>query len=153
MSRSSAFLGRLLKTRGFVRAPIYLYKLRLGFLFGRRMLLLEHVGRKSGARRYAVLEVVDHPGTDEYVIVSGFGDTAQWYRNVIANPRVRVSVGLRRNVPALATPLTPEAVEETVERYAKRHPRTWRTLNEAMADALDTPDLKLPMVRLNLSRG
>jgi deazaflavin-dependent oxidoreductase (nitroreductase family) len=153
MSRSSALLGRLLKTRGFVRAPIYLYKLGLGFLFGRRMLLLEHVGRKSGARRYAVLEVVDHPGNDEYVIVSGFGETAQWYRNVIANPRVRVSVGLRRNVPATATPLTPEAVEKTVARYAQRHPRTWRTLNDAMAAALDTPDLKLPMVRLDLSRG
>jgi deazaflavin-dependent oxidoreductase (nitroreductase family) len=142
-----------LKTRGFVRAPIYLYKLRLGFLFGRRMLLLEHIGRKSGARRYAVLEVVDHPAADQYVIVSGFGDTAQWYRNVTANPQVRVSVGLRRNVPATATPLTPEAVENTIERYAKRHPRAWRTLNEAMAAALDTPNLKLPMVRLELSRG
>jgi deazaflavin-dependent oxidoreductase (nitroreductase family) len=153
MSRSSEALGRLLRTRWFVRAPIYLYKLRLGFLFGRRMLMLEHIGRKSGARRYAVLEVVDHPGADEYVIVSGFGEQAQWYRNVLANPRVRVSVGLRRNVPATATPLTPEAVEETVDRYAERHPRTWRTLNEAMAAALDTPDLRLPMVRLELSRG
>jgi hypothetical protein len=64
---------------------------------------------------------------------------------------VRVSVGLRRNVPALATPLTGEAVDETVERYAERHPRTWRTLNEAMAAALNTPDLKLPMVRLKLA--
>ncbi|MBP1822331.1 nitroreductase family deazaflavin-dependent oxidoreductase [Mycobacterium sp. OAE908] len=153
MSRSSALLGRLLKTRALVRAPIWLYRAHLGFLFGRRMLLLEHVGRKSGARRYAVLEVVDHPAADEYVIVSGFGETAQWYRNVIANPRVRVSVGLRRNVPATATPLAPEAVEKTVERYAERHPRTWRTLNEAMAAALNTRDLKLPMVRLDLAHG
>lgn len=117
------------------------------------MLLLEHVGRKTGARRYAVLEVVDHPAADEYVIVSGFGETAQWYRNVVANPQVRVSVGVRRDVPATATPLTPEAVEETVERYARRHPRTWRTLNEAMAEALKTPDLELPMVRLKLAHG
>jgi deazaflavin-dependent oxidoreductase (nitroreductase family) len=153
MSRSSALLGRLLQNRALVRAPIWLYRAHLGFLFGHRMLLLEHVGRKSGAQRYAVLEVVDRPGTDEYVIVSGFGDTAQWYRNVVANPRVRVSVCLRRNVPATATPLTPEAVDETVERYAERHPRTWRTLNEAMAAALDTPDLKLPMVRLKLACG
>jgi deazaflavin-dependent oxidoreductase (nitroreductase family) len=150
MSRSSEVLGRLLKTRWFVRAPIYLYKLRLGGLFGRRMLLLEHIGRKSGGRRYAVLEVVDHPRTDEYVIVSGFGEHAQWYRNVVANPHVRVSVGVRRNVPALATPLTSDAVEKTVERYAERHPRTWRALNEAMAAALDTTDLRLPMVRLEL---
>ena len=117
------------------------------------MLLLEHIGRKSGTRRYAVLEVVDHPSTDEYVIVSGFGEHAQWYRNLAANPRVRVSVGLRRNVPALATPLTPEAVDETLGRYAEAHPRTWRTFNEAMAKATDSPDLRLPMMRLELARG
>jgi hypothetical protein len=52
MSRSSELLGRLLQNRGLVRAPIWLYRLRLGFLFGRRMLLLEHIGRKSGARRW-----------------------------------------------------------------------------------------------------
>jgi hypothetical protein len=40
------------------------------------------------------------------------------------NPHVRVSVGLLRNVPALATPMTPEAVEETLDRYAEHHPRT-----------------------------
>jgi deazaflavin-dependent oxidoreductase (nitroreductase family) len=153
MSRSSEVLGRLLRTRWFVRAPIYLYKLRLGVLFGHRMLLLEHIGRKSGTRRFAVLEVVDHPRADEYVIVSGFGEQAQWYRNVLANPRVRVSVGLRRNVPALATPMAREAAEKTLDRYAARHPRTWRTLQQAMAAALDTPDLQLPMVKLELARG
>jgi deazaflavin-dependent oxidoreductase (nitroreductase family) len=153
MSRSSEALGRLLKTRWFVRAPIYLYKLRLGALFGHRMLLLEHTGRKSGARRYAVLEVVDHPSADEYVIVSGFGERSQWYRNVMVNPHVRVSVGLRRNVSALATPMTRESAEETLDRYAKSHPRTWRTLQQSMAAALDTPDLRLPMVRLELTGG
>src|SRR5262245_38655707 len=153
MSRSSELLGRILKNRWLVRAPIWLYRFRLGFLFGRRMLLLEHIGRKSGARRYAVLEVVDHPATDQYVIVSGFGERSQWYRNVVADPRVRVSVGLRRNVPAIATPMTREATEETLDRYAEHHPRTWRTLQEAMAAALNTQDLRLPMVRLELSRG
>ena len=117
------------------------------------MLLLEHIGRKSGTRRYAVLEVVDHPRPDEYVIVSGFGEQSQWYRNVVANPRVRVSVGLRRDVPARATPLTRDAAEQTLDRYAEQHPRTWNALQQAMAAALDTPDLQLPMVRLELARG
>jgi deazaflavin-dependent oxidoreductase (nitroreductase family) len=153
MSRSSELLGRILKNRVLVRTPIWLYRFDLGFLFGRRMLLLEHIGRKSKARRYAVLEVVDHPRTDQHVIVSGFGQRLQWYRNVVAKPSVRVSAGLRRNVPAIATPLTHEAAEETLDRYAEHHPRTWRTLQEAMAAALDTPDLRLPMVRVELSRG
>jgi deazaflavin-dependent oxidoreductase (nitroreductase family) len=151
MSRSSALLARLLRNRRLVRAPIWLYRAHLGILFGHRMLMLEHIGRKSGAPRYAVLEVVDRPGPDQYVIVSGFGEKSQWYRNVVANPHVRVSVGLRRDVPATATSMTPEAVEETLDRYARHHPRAWRTLQAAMSSALDTPDLNLPMVLLELA--
>jgi deazaflavin-dependent oxidoreductase (nitroreductase family) len=93
------------------------------------------------------------PRTDQYVIVSGFGQRLHRYRNVVANPSVRVSAGLRRHVPAIATPLTHEAEEEILDRYAEHHPRTWRTFQEAMAAALDTPDRRLPMVRVELSRG
>jgi deazaflavin-dependent oxidoreductase (nitroreductase family) len=46
--------------------------------------------RKSGLGRYVVLEVVDHPTPDSYVVASGFGEKAQWFRNVKANPRMRV---------------------------------------------------------------
>jgi hypothetical protein len=53
--------ARLLRSRTLMRAPIWIYRARLGFLFGSRMLLLEHVGRKSGRRRQAVLEIVDQP--------------------------------------------------------------------------------------------
>lgn len=35
--------------------------------------MLEHVGRNTGQRRFAALEVVGHPATDRYVVVSGFG--------------------------------------------------------------------------------
>ncbi|HTM84573.1 MAG TPA: nitroreductase family deazaflavin-dependent oxidoreductase, partial [Mycobacterium sp.] len=39
-----------------MRAPIWLYRARLGALLGSRLLMLEHRGRTSGARRYVVLE-------------------------------------------------------------------------------------------------
>jgi len=150
MSRRSELLGSLLRTRWLVRAPVYAYKLRLGALFGHRMLLLEHIGRKTGARRYAVLEVVDRPAPDDFVVVSGFGERAQWYRNVIANPAVRVSVGWRHLVPATATPLTEAEVDATLDRYTAEHPRTWQTLKNAMTEATGSPDLHLPMLRLHL---
>jgi hypothetical protein len=70
--------ARVLRNRRLMRAPIWLYQARLGFLFGSRMLLLEHIGRKTGARRYVVLEVVGHARPGTYVVVSGFGDRAQW---------------------------------------------------------------------------
>jgi hypothetical protein len=44
--------ARVLANRALMRAPIWLYRARLGFLFGSRTLMLEHIGRKSGARRY-----------------------------------------------------------------------------------------------------
>jgi len=64
--------------------------------------MLEHRGRSCGLRRYAVLEVVDRPAPDIYVIVSGFGEASQWYRNLLADPHVRISVGWRRNADAVA---------------------------------------------------
>jgi deazaflavin-dependent oxidoreductase (nitroreductase family) len=151
--RSSDFLARLLQNRRLVRAPIWLYRLGLGFLMGHRMLLLEHIGRRTGARRHAVLEVVERPAADEYVIVSGFGERSQWYQNVIAKPDVRVSVGVRRDVPALATPMSREGAEAALKRYAEHHPRAWRHIEPTLEAALGTPDLKLPMLTLKLARG
>ena len=106
----SSAIGRggawVLRNHALVRAPIWLYRARLGFLSGSRTLMLEHVGRKSGARRFVVLEVVGHPAPDTYVVASGFGERAQWFRNLIANPQVRVSVAgawaARRNGPPAA---------------------------------------------------
>ena len=65
-------------------------------MLGSRLLMLEHVGRKSGARRYVVLEVVGHPTPDSYLVASGFGENAQWFRNIKANPEVRVSPAAAR---------------------------------------------------------
>jgi deazaflavin-dependent oxidoreductase (nitroreductase family) len=152
VSRSSELLARLLQNRTLVRAPIWLYRLRLGFLMGHRLLLLEHIGRKTGARRYAVLEVVERPAPDEYVIVSGFGERAQWYRNVLANPHVRVSVGFQRDVPAVATLMDRDAAKATLDRYARDHPQAWARIEPTLAAALQTPELDLPMLTLSLTR-
>ena len=67
--------------------------------------MLEHRGRSCGLRRYAVLEVVDpdgiviaHPETSHEVCE----EASQWYRNLLADPHVRISVGWRRNADAVA---------------------------------------------------
>lgn len=147
---SAAALGaRALRTRAVVRAPIGLYRAGLGFLFGTRMLMIEHVGRRSGARRYAVLEVIDHPGPDEYVIVSGFGVKSQWYRNIQAQPRIRLWTALRRAVPATATPMTEQDAAAALDRYIQRHPRAWKNLRATIERATGAPVAALPMVRVH----
>ncbi|HVA07284.1 MAG TPA: hypothetical protein VNG12_11145 [Acidimicrobiales bacterium] len=72
--------AKLLRIQGIVRFPIYLYRARLGFVFGSRLLLLEHVGRHTGARRYVVLEVVDHPSPSRYLVARGSARTASGSR-------------------------------------------------------------------------
>jgi deazaflavin-dependent oxidoreductase (nitroreductase family) len=97
--------ARILRNRRLMRAPIWIYKARAGALLGSRVLMLEHIGRNSGARRYVVLEVIDHPARDTFVITSGFGTKAQWFRTIAANPSVRVYVG--SHAPARATEADP----------------------------------------------
>ena len=151
MNALSALTARMLRTRWLVRAPVYLYRFGFGFVFGHRMLLLQHRGRRSGLPRHTVLEVVDHPTPDTYVIVSGFGEASQWYRNLIADPHVRISIGRRRNAPAVATLLAPNTAEATLAHYAAQHPRTWDRLRHTLEKALHTDDLRLPMFAVALS--
>lgn len=147
----------VLRARWVVRAPVWLFRCRLGIVFGSRLLMLEHLGRTSGRRRYAVLEVVDHPTPGRYVVVSGFGARAQWFRNVAANPMVRVSVGSHSPAPATAHRLDPEAAARSLGRYAETHPLAWAklrpVLEETLGTRIDEAGTELPMVAIDLSDG
>lgn len=146
--------SRLLRSRWLVRAPIWLYRARLGGLLGGRLLMLEHLGRKSGAVRRVVLEVIDQPGADRYIVASGFGDRAQWFRNITANPRVRVYAGSRRPAPATARVLDQREADRVLGDYIARHPRTWEQFSAVLEQTLGEPvtatDTALPMVELRL---
>jgi deazaflavin-dependent oxidoreductase (nitroreductase family) len=86
------------KRKGFVlqllHAPVYLYRWRLGWLLGRRFLLLTHTGRRTGLRRQTVLEVMDYRKEGpEAVVMSGFGRDADWFRNIEATSPAEVDIG------------------------------------------------------------
>ncbi|KZS59179.1 nitroreductase [Mycobacterium kansasii] len=146
-----AWLGaRLLRSRRLMRAPAWIYHARAGALFGSRILMLEHIGRKSGTRRNAELEVVDHPDPHTYVVASGFGRKAQWFRNIETNPHVRVYAGSR----APARVLDQAHADRALTAYRGRHPRAWRRLKLALEQTLGTAisdtDTPLPLVELRL---
>ncbi|MFI9535714.1 nitroreductase family deazaflavin-dependent oxidoreductase [Nocardia fusca] len=142
--------AKLLQSRWIVRSPIWLFRARLGFLFGGRLLLLEHIGRKSGARRYVALETVDRPDADTVVIASGFGETAQWYRNLLAEPRCRVSIGGRYRVPAVARTVDREAAAAVLDGYRIRHPKAYRKLSGIIEGATGRDIDTVPLVELSL---
>lgn len=137
--------------RAFFRAPIVLYRLGLGWLLGRRILLLVHTGRKSGVRREAVLEVVDRERTAP-IVVSGFGGRSDWLLNLRVNPDVEVVWG-RRRFAARASVLAPEEAVEMFRRYGRDHPRTAQALGSALGvSILGDPDgaaKAMPVVRLD----
>ena len=133
-----------------MRAPIALYRLHLGALLGGRFLLLEHVGRNTGLERRTVLEVV---GTMDGspVIVSGFGDTSQWFKNVSHNPDVWVTRG-RSRARATAIRLDPEQARAVFDRYRIDHPRAAKAIGKrigvSLVDDIDTAARMLPLFRL-----
>lgn len=123
------------------RAPLALYRLGLGRLLGRRFLRLTHTGRVSGQPRQTVLEVVRcDPDTHACVVASGWGEKADWVRNITANPHVRVEVGAQRYA-ALARRLTPDNAAREMADYAHRHPILMRELARVMGYRIDgSPD-------------
>lgn len=148
--------ARILRSRRLVRAPIWIYKARAGALLSSRLLMLEHVGRKSGESRYVVLEVVDHPTPDSFVVVSGFGPKAQWLRNIQANPRVRIYVGSHAPASATARILDQVEADRTMAAYRSRHPRTWDRFKPVLEETLGSPisdtNTPLPIVELRRNR-
>jgi deazaflavin-dependent oxidoreductase (nitroreductase family) len=82
--------GRL--ARLLLKAPVLIFRWHLGFLLGRRFLLVTHVGRRSGQTYQTVVEVVGSRGRRWYVM-SGFGRTSDWYLNVREAGTAEVGVG------------------------------------------------------------
>ena len=105
------------------RAPIWLYRLGLGVLFGKQFLLLNHVGRKTGKPRQAVLEVVHtNKETGAYVVASGFGEKSDWYRNIMSHPDVTIQVG-RKHMTARVERLGLTEATEIMLDYNRRNPK------------------------------
>ena len=103
------------------RLPDQLYRHRLGFVLGRRLLRLVHVGRHSGRRYAAVLEVLRYdPRVPEFVVVSGFGRHADWLRNIEANGTAEVTAA-RRTFVADHRVLTLEEAVTVLADYEHRN--------------------------------
>jgi len=114
------------------RAPIWFYRMGLGGLFGKRFLLLNHIGRVGGQTRQAVIEVVDFNAQKNiYYVVSGFGEKAQWFQNIMRMPNANIQVG-NRKMSAQAERLSFEDGEHIFQEYARQHPVALRELSKLL---------------------
>jgi deazaflavin-dependent oxidoreductase (nitroreductase family) len=99
---------------------------RRGARLSRLVLLLTTTGRKTGLPRTTPLqyEIVD----SVIYVASARGKEADWFRNVIANPRVKVQIK-DEQFEAEAEPITdPARIADFLELRLKRHPVMIRLL-------------------------
>jgi deazaflavin-dependent oxidoreductase (nitroreductase family) len=117
--------------------------------------MLERIGRRSGRARHVVLEVVDAPAPDRFVVVSGFGQMAQRLQNIQAHPGVRVWIKSRQPVEATAGVLTAEEASDALGACRRAHPKAWLALQPVLERTLGVPideeHPALPMVALDSS--
>lgn len=123
-ARVSRRILRLIK-----RPPQIAYALGLGPLIGRVVLLLTTTGRKSGQPRVTPLQYEEKGGL--IYIGSARGAQADWYRNILANPRVSVRIKNRR-FDGLAEPTTcVERIVAFLQLRQQRRPRMMRAMLRA----------------------
>ena len=123
-----------------LKAPSWLFRVRLGFVFGDRFLMITHVGRKSGRIFHTPLEVVVHDtDSGEYVVCSGTGRNADWYRNISEHPVEQIQVRNRRWKPTQRHLDDAEAAERFAD-YEQRHPKAAVKLLESMGRSYDGSD-------------
>jgi len=101
--------------------PQLIYAIGLGPIYGRMVLLLTTQGRKSGLPRITPLQYEDIEG--DIVIGSALGGKADWFRNIQANPQVKVRVG-SREFTGIGEPITdPVQIADFLEYRLRKNPR------------------------------
>jgi len=121
--------------RFLLRGPIWLYRAKLGWILGKRFLMLTHTGRKSGQLRRVVLEVVSHDDkTGAYFVAVGWRDKADWFKNIQVKPAVTITIGLQ-TITASAQVMSPSDATKIYLAYAQGHPLAFRELSRLMTDA------------------
>lgn len=101
------------------KLPILLWRLGLGPLVGRLFMILTTTGRSSGLPRRTAIEFHEHNGR-KYVL-SAWGERAQWYRNILADPHVTVQTA-RGTERATARRITDEGELAAAFSFVEQSP-------------------------------
>lgn len=97
-----------------------LYDIGLGAIIGRLILMLITTGRKTGLPRTTPLQYEEVDG--DFYLGSALGQKADWFKNILANPRVEVRVKSRRFHGLAETITDPVQIANFLELRLKRHP-------------------------------
>jgi deazaflavin-dependent oxidoreductase (nitroreductase family) len=105
----------------FMKMPLIIYRLGLGWMLGKRFMRLTHKGRRSGKVYRSVLAVLRFDEkTDEILAVSPWR-ASNWYRNIQATPALEVETGRVRYAPVQRN-LSPEEIAALFIEFRQAHP-------------------------------
>jgi deazaflavin-dependent oxidoreductase (nitroreductase family) len=127
----------------FFKIPVVVA--RMGFagweyLLGLEWMLLITTGRKSGKKRYTMVDVLLYdPEKDTYVIEVGFGKSSDWYRNIRAHPVFEAQVR-RRRFKAAAEELPPDQTGDAMVNFVRRRPAYAKSVMKAVGITYTTED-------------
>jgi len=126
--------------RHLLHVPVHLYRWKLGFVFGERLILLSHRGRRTGQLHRTPVEVVEHDHkTHEFIVCSGTGPAADWFMNLQRAQAEAVQVRNRSWVPVQRF-LDDREAATRFEVYEAAHPKAARRLLESMGNSYDGTD-------------
>ena len=124
-------------------SPVWLYERGFGPLFGSRLVVLVHRGRKTGIERRTTLEVLEHRRVaGEYRVLSAWGRTSDWYRNLAASPPIALLVGRSRYRVTHRVLAATEAAA-AVRGHLTAYPRVSARLTPELMAALPRGDAAL----------
>src|SRR5512147_2882437 len=72
------------------KLPVFLYRLHLGWLLGKRFMQLTHVGRRSGKVRRTVLAVLRFDEKTQAIYAVSAWKGSDWYYNIQASPALQL---------------------------------------------------------------
>ena len=99
----------------------FLYRSRFKRLLSKTMVVLTHIGRKTGKIRKTVLYVKKYdPPSRELMLVSAFGVT-DWFLNISKQPALLVEIGDVQYVPQQKI-LTADEIAELERCFRQKHP-------------------------------
>lgn len=134
--------------RVLAKAPALLYDIGLGWVFGRRFMLLTHRGRRTGRVYRTFVEVIEYEAaTGTCIVLSGWGTRSDWFRNIAGSPAVQVQLGRRAFQPQHRV-LTGEEAERHFMTFRRRHWLEWR-----LGTLLFGPLSSLPLVEFRTKQS
>jgi len=112
-----------------LRTPIWFYRAGLGRLLGHRFVYIAHRGRRTGARREVVLEVVGYTARiPEVVVIAAWGKNPDWYRNLQAAPALELRIAAQRWDRPEHRFLDDADTLRVLHSYQQAHPGAWKRI-------------------------